>query len=79
MDYSYDVMTYYGRKDDLKYQLSHKQLMLEMLENKGELDVIDWLVLGNHYSKSAEEEVAYQCYYMAHLLNHEKIEANSKL
>ena len=44
--------------------------MLEMLENKGELDAIDWLILGNHYAKSAEEEVAYSCFYMAHLLDH---------
>ena len=72
-------MYYYGKKDENKYLYSHKQLMLEMLDNKGNLDVIDWLVFGNHYSKAAEEEIAYQCYYMAHLLNHEKIEANSKL
>lgn len=44
--------------------------MLEMLENKGELDAIDWLILGNHYAKAAEEEVAYSCFYMAHLLDH---------
>ena len=41
-----------------------------MLKNKGERDVIDWLVLGMQYSKAAEEEVAYQVYYMAHLLDH---------
>lgn len=44
--------------------------MLEMLDNKGDLDVIDWLILGTHYAKSAEEEIAYQCYYMAHLMDH---------
>ena len=44
-----------------------------MLENNGSKDVLDWLVLGMHYSTAAEEEVAYQAFYMAHLLDHQKI------
>jgi hypothetical protein len=59
--------------------VAHRHLMLEMIENKGEIDQIDWLILGNHYAKSAEEEVAYQCFYMAHLMDHTKIETNSAL
>ena len=50
-----------------------------MLENKGEASSIDWLMIGMHYAKAAEEEVAYQAYYMAHLLDHENIGTNSQL
>lgn len=35
------------------------KLMKEALEKKGDMDVIDWLLLGTHYSKNAEEEVAF--------------------
>jgi hypothetical protein len=64
------VIKEYAKKENTKYMVAHKQFMLEMLENKGELDAIDWLILGNHYAKSAEEEVAYSCFYMAHILDH---------
>ena len=33
--------------------------MIDMLDKKAELDVIDWLVLGKHYSNLGEEEIAY--------------------
>ena len=51
--------------------------MLEILDKEGELDVVDWLALGVHYSNKSEEEIAFQLYYMAHLLEHENVETNS--
>ena len=47
-----------------------------VLERKGNLDVLDWLVIAKHYSKNGEEELAFQCYYMAHLLD-KRIKTNS--
>ena len=69
----------YARNPDRQYMAMHRRMMRDMLEKEGELDPIDWLLLGVHYSKASEEEVAYQLYYMAHLLDHERIGANSKL
>ena len=54
-------------------------MMVDMLDKKAEFDVLDWLVIGKHYSNLGEEEIAYQAYYMAHLLDHTKIGANSSL
>ena len=54
-------------------------MMTDMLERKGELSAIDWMALGVHYSKAGEEEVAFQLFYMAHLLDHDKMETNSDL
>lgn len=79
VDYSISIIKDYAKKDNVKYMVAHRYLMQEMLENKGEMDAIDWLILGNHYAKAAEEEVAYQCFYMAHLLDHKKIETNSAM
>ena len=39
--------------------IMHRKLMHEMMVQKGEISVIDWLILGTHYSKAAEEEVAF--------------------
>ena len=50
-----------------------------IIDKKGELDVLDWIVFGKHYSRNGEEETAFQCFYMAHLLDHEKILTNSDL
>ena len=30
-----------------------------ILDRKGNLDVLDWLVLAKHYSKNGEEEIAF--------------------
>lgn len=63
-----------------KYLLQHTQLMHEVLvKKKGDTDVLDWLVLAKHYTKNGEEEIAHQCYYMAHLLDHKRIGANGGL
>ena len=46
--------------------------MHEVLLEKGgqQVDVLDWLVLAKHYTKNGEEEIAFQCFQMAHLLDH---------
>ena len=55
-------------------------LMKEVrLDRKGDVDELDWLVMARHYARNGEEEQAFQAYYMAHLLNHKKIGANSSL
>ena len=36
-------------------------------------------MIGVFYAKQSEEEVAYQCFEMAHLLDHENIRTNSEL
>ena len=51
-----------------------------LLAKKGSnVDVLDWVVLGRHYTKNGEEEIAFQCFQMAHLLDHERIGNNSAL
>ena len=50
-----------------------------LLDRKGDIDEIDWMVIARHYARNGEEEQAFQAYYMAHLLNHEKIGTNSSL
>lgn len=50
-----------------------------LLVRKGDLDVLEWLVIARHYAKNGEEETAFQCYYMAHLMDHDRILTNSKL
>ena len=73
------VMQGVGMNEKKKYSLQHTQLMYEvLLEKKGKIDVLDWLVLAKHYSKNGEEEIAFQCYYMAHLLDR-RIGTNSQL
>ena len=37
----------------------HRKMMHEMLESDGEMSELDWLIIGTHYSKAAEEEVAF--------------------
>jgi hypothetical protein len=41
-----------------------------IFEKKGDVDVLDWLMLGMHYAKNSDEEVAFAAYYMAHLIDH---------
>ena len=50
-----------------------------LCQKKGEIDILDWLVLAKHYTKNGEEEIAFQCYYMAHLQDHERFGTNNKL
>ena len=70
----------YGRTERKKYLLQHTQFIKESLfERKGDLDLIDWLLLGKHYAKNGDEETAFQAYYMAHLLAHDKISTNGDL
>ena len=69
-DYSFTVIQA-SKKEKSKYALQHHQLMHEILiQKKGNTDVLDWLVLAKHYAKNGEEEISFQCYYMAHLLDH---------
>jgi hypothetical protein len=50
-----------------------------ILDRKGDLDTIEWLVYAKHYAKNGDEETAFQAYYMAHLLNYDKIGTNADL
>lgn len=78
-DYSLTVMQAF-KSEKAKYTLQHTLLMNEVLcQKKGETDILDWLVLGKHYSKNGEEEIAFQCFYMAHLQDHERFGTNSNL
>ena len=78
-DYSQVVIDGIGKDEKLKYNLQHTQLMIEILmEKQGNTDVLDWLLLAKHYARAGEEEVSFQCYYMAHLVD-QRIKANSKL
>ena len=78
-DYSLTVMQGVGKNDKKKYLLQHTQLMHEVLiQKKGKIEVLDWLILAKHYAKNGEEEIAFQCYYMAHLLDR-KVGTNSGL
>ena len=37
----------------------HRKMMKEMLEDDGEMTELDWLIIGSHYAKAAEEEIAF--------------------
>ena len=50
-----------------------------ILKRKGDLDVLEWLVIAKHYAKNGEEETAFQCYYMVHLMDHEHVFTNGNL
>lgn len=50
-----------------------------LLDRKGDLDSLDWLLLGKHYAKNGDEETAFQAYYMAHLMDYDKIDTNGDL
>ena len=70
-DYSTDVIREWCIKDkihNVQYSTMQKTLLFEMMEQKGNIDTIDWLLLGQHFARAGEEEVAYQCFHMAHLL-----------
>ena len=79
-DFSRGVLRGFASNDKKKYLLQHsRQMNQAILERKGDLDVLEWLCLAKHYAKNGEEETAFQCYYMAHLMDHERVHTNSKL
>lgn len=73
-------MNSYGGNESTKYAVQMISLLKEGFDSAGEsYDVLDWLVFGQHFAKNQEEEVAFQAYYMAHLMDHQRIGANSGL
>lgn len=67
---NYDIF----RKDNLAQSL--ERVMKEGIEHE-ELDSLNWLVLGAHFSIVQQEEFSYLAYQMAHYLNHQQIGGNS--
>ena len=59
MDFTSALISDYGCREDKQYMVMHRKMMHEMLDSKGEMSELDWLILGTHYSKAAEEEVAF--------------------
>ena len=45
--------------DARKYTLKMKYLYQEAIKNGGEVDVLDWLMLGMTFKRMNEEEVGY--------------------
>ena len=46
--------------DKKKYLIQHSyQMHKALLERKGDLDVLEWMVLAKHYAKNGEEETAF--------------------
>ena len=79
-DFSRGVIDGFACNDKRKYLMQHtKQMHTALLKQKGDLDVLEWLVIAKHYAKNGEEETAFQCYYMAHLMDHEKVFTNGKM
>ena len=40
------------------------------------IDTLDWLIFANHFNEIAEEDIAFQATYMAHLKDPERIKPN---
>jgi hypothetical protein len=79
-DFSLHLMNSYGADDKFKYNIQLTTLMKQGFESHGEsFDVLDWLMLGQHFARTQEDEIAFQSYYMAHLMDHERIRTNSQL
>ena len=80
-DYTLTLMGAYGGDETNKYSVQLQTFIKEVgLDTQGKgLDTLDWLMLGQHFAKNQEEEAAFQAYYMAHLLDHERIRTNSEL
>lgn len=53
------------------------RLLFEAHQNKGKLDSLSWSTLGVEYASILEEEIAFECFHMAHLLDHKKLKTNS--
>ncbi len=47
--------------------------------NSENFEVLDYLQFGKMMSSVFQDEIAYQCYYLAHLKDHQNIGANSKM
>ena len=80
--YDYPLLCVQGfaQNEKRQYAEHHSKLLKELImEKKGDADVLDWVVFGKHYSKNGEEELAFQCFYMAHLIDHKRFGTNSKL
>ena len=50
-----------------------------IIEQNSDIDVLDWLLIGTLYQRTGQEEVAFQCFYMAHLLDPERIHTNANM
>ena len=59
-DYTLHLMNAYGGDDKTKYKLVHLRFLKDAMDkDNGHLDVLDWLMSGKHYSRNADEEMAY--------------------
>lgn len=55
----------------------HKDMKMKIwTKSYSTLDLIHW---GNIFSNALQEEISFQCYYIAHLMDPEKIKTNSDL
>ena len=50
-----------------------------VFDRRGDLDVLEWLTYAKHYAKNGDDVMAFQAYYMAHLLGYERIATNADL
>ena len=63
----------------MKYKIQHLKMLLDGLEKEGNVDIIEWIMLGNHAAKNSEEETAFQCFELAHLMDHKRVRTNADL
>ena len=79
-DYSMHVMLAYGADEKEKHAQQLNLLLKDSFESEGEkLDILDWLIIGQHFAKNQEDESSFQAYYIAHLMDYDKIGTNSDL
>ena len=64
------LMNSYGADEKAKYTMEMLTLLQDAYDKKGKIDILDWLIIAQHFGKSQEEEVAFQAYYIAHLKDH---------
>ncbi len=65
-----------------KYPNYTHNILRYNLENKlrqESSDTIDYIQYGKLMASALQEEIAYQCFYMAHLKDHKNIHTNSDL
>lgn len=74
-DWSKGFLNLFIEKDDAHF-FTRKKIIEEGLK-KGELDIISWIAHANLFK--SEPEIAYHAYYIAHLKDHQNIQANSDL
>eukprot|EP00347_Sterkiella_histriomuscorum_P006682 403351837 len=79
LDYSAYMMQTLGGDENQKNILQMENLLFSAFEKDGKLDTLDWLMVGQHFAKNMEEEIAFQAYQIAHLKDHQKIKTNSEL